>query len=107
MVSAFGEVAAAGISGAHFAEVECRANGGFCSKHGAGSGGWPTVKSFSAAAPGGLPYPRTRDGMVCDELKGAGVLHSYVKRTLALTASSAAAGGGGGGQAEAAPESEL
>lgn len=103
MVSAFGEVAAAGIAGAHFAEVECRANGALCSAHGAGSGGWPTVKSFSAAAPRGLPYPRTRDGMVCEELKADGVLRSYVTRTLALTASSA----GGGGGDKPAPESEL
>ena len=75
-----------------FAEVECRSPGGqaLCSAHGAGSGGWPTIKSFSLAAPGGLPFPRTQHGSVCDEIASPGRLQAYAEGLV---------GGGGGGAA--------
>lgn len=36
-----------GYEGTVFAEVECRANGALCQEHGAGRGGWPTIKYFN------------------------------------------------------------
>ncbi len=82
--------AAASGSGALFAEVECRAAPALCAAHGAGAGGWPTIKAFSAAAPDGAPFPREMGGMVCEEMRADGRLPRYVAQTLA--AARAAAG---------------
>jgi hypothetical protein len=73
-------------------QVECRTPGGqaLCSTHGAGSGGWPTIKSFSAATPGGAPFPRTQQGSVCDEIASPGRLQAYAE---GLVGSAAASGG--------------
>jgi hypothetical protein len=84
-----------------FAEVECRSPGGqaLCATHGAGSGGWPTIRSFSAATPGGAPFPRTQQGSVCDEIASPGRLQAYVE---GLVGGSGAAAGGGAAAAAAA-----
>jgi hypothetical protein len=71
------------VSGALFGEVECRANQALCNEHAAGSGGWPTVKAFSAMSPAGASFPRKLPGMVCDELKSPGRLAEYVAETVA------------------------
>ena len=62
-----------------------------CQEHGAGNGGWPTVKSFTAATPRGVPFPRGRPGMVCEELRAPGVLPTYVETVVAATSAAAAA----------------
>jgi hypothetical protein len=80
------------VEGAVFAEVECRSPGGkeLCAAHSAGAGGWPTIKSFSAATgPGGAPFPRTQQGSVCDEISSPGRLEAYVKGTVGSGAASA------------------
>jgi hypothetical protein len=74
------------VSGALFAEVECRANQALCGEHGAGAGGWPTVKAFSAAHPEGAPFPRKLPGLVCEELRTAGRLPDYIAETVAGSA---------------------
>jgi len=75
--------AAASESGALFGEVECRAQPALCQVHGAGAGGWPTVKTFSAAAPGGAAFPREAGGMVCEELRSDGRLTRHVAAAVA------------------------
>ena len=75
-----------------FAEVECRTPGGqaLCQAHAAGQGGWPTIKSFTPAAPAGAPFPRTQQGSVCDEISSPGRLEAYVKGVLGEAAAAAA-----------------
>ena len=75
------------MSGAVFAEVECRTGGGkdVCAKYQAGSGGWPTVYSFTAAAPEGKPFPREMPGSVCDEIVSPGRFNKYVTETVKAT----------------------
>jgi hypothetical protein len=91
------------VAGAVFAEVECRTPGGkeLCAAHGAGAGGWPTIKSFSAATPQGAPFPRTQPGSVCDEISAPGRLEAYVKGIVGGN------GSGGGGADGAAAAAEL
>ena len=54
-----------------------------CQEHGAGTGGWPTVKSFTAATPAGVIFPRNRPGMVCEELRAPGVLSGFIDSIVA------------------------
>ena len=75
------------MAGAVFAEVECRSPGGaeLCKKHNAGQGGWPTIKSFTAATGlAGEPFPRTQGGSVCDEIASPGRLQAYVSGVVSL-----------------------
>ena len=62
-----------------------------CQEHGAGNGGWPTVKSFTAATPRVVSFPRGRPGMVCEELRAPGVLPAYVETVVAATRAAAEA----------------
>lgn len=82
MQPAFTAAAAAAENGALFAEVECRAAPELCTEHGAGQGGWPTVKAFTATTPAGTPFPREQPGMVCEELRAAGRLPRYVREVV-------------------------
>jgi len=82
----FASVASAGaIPGAVFAEVECRTQQELCQQHGAGVGGWPTVKAFTRSEPNGIPFPRSMEGPVCDELISPGVLERFVTTVSAAT----------------------
>lgn len=66
-------------TGSAFGEVECRAEGALCQQHGAGQGGWPTIKYFNkATGPAGARYVQKTTNMVCDELKQHEYMQSYV-----------------------------
>lgn len=76
-----------------FAEVECRVAKAACAKHGAGSKGWPTMKTFSSqTGAAGAHYVQREKGMVCDELKKEERMRALIEETAA-TAAPAAAGG--------------
>jgi hypothetical protein len=63
--------------------VLCNEQRELCNAYSAGSGGWPTLYSFSAATPKGALFPRTMPGAVCDELASPGRLSNYVAGTVA------------------------
>ena len=87
---AFASVAAElSAPGVTFVEVECRSNQALCSEHQAGAGGWPTVKSFTAATgPSGARFQQKTHGKVCDELSTPGVLTGYVAQVVAAASKS-------------------
>ena len=81
------------MAGAVFAEVNCNDERALCNAHGAGTGGWPLIKHWSAAHPytsdpdtSGQRYPRTKEGAVCDEIVSEGRLAGYVSGVLAEAA---------------------
>ncbi len=90
MQPAFTEAAAAlSTPAVKFVEIECRANSELCKEHEAGSGGWPTVKHFTATTgPSGARFAQKTPKKVCDELSTPGVLQSYVAEIAAAAASS-------------------
>ena len=93
MQPAFTTVAAAGIPKAFFGEVECRDHPALCQEHEAGRGGWPTVRTFSAATgAAGEKYVQKTSGMVCEELRSGTTLEDYVRAQLEVAAASSGAG---------------
>jgi hypothetical protein len=97
MAGGAGDGAAGGdLAGAvKFAEVECRAAGSLCQTQGGGRGGWPTIKTYTAATgTTGAFYKQKASGPVCDELKVPSNMKAYVLDAVAATRAAAAGGAG-------------
>jgi hypothetical protein len=70
--------------GVDYFEVDCRNPNTNCQKYGAGSGGWPTIKTFSAkSGETGAMYKQKTSKAVCDELKEVSAMEAYVKEAVA------------------------
>ena len=83
MQPTFAKVAEAGVAGATFVEVECRASQALCQKYKAGAGGWPTLISFTKATGlEGARFVQKTQGMVCDELKVEANMRAHIEATL-------------------------
>lgn len=70
-----------------FAECEVRAAPLIGKFHGAGQGGWPTIKYFNkeTGAKGGR-YPRVQQGRMCDELGDMKNMAAYIEAKSGATA---------------------
>jgi hypothetical protein len=84
------------------ASIECREVPAVCRANAAGSGGWPTIKTFTkATGAAGSFYTQKQQGKaVCDELKVVDNMKAYVNEAVVAERKRVAAGAAASGSGE-------